>query len=158
MPNYRERLHAPASWWLLGLFTAATFAVSAWAGLNTAGVIAAWVVIVGGCVGALLAWGNARIEVTGSTLRAGRAVLPLASIGEVTALDAAQARALRGPRADPAAFMLIRPYLKLAVYVQIADAGAGPPYWFLATRRPAELAAAIETSRTAAPAGGGSVA
>ncbi len=44
-------------------------------------------------------------------LRACGAALPLAAAGQVAALDAAQTRAMRGPRADPAAFLLARPYL-----------------------------------------------
>ena len=53
--------------------------------------------------------------------------------------------------------MLIRPYLKLAVYVEVSEAGPGAPYWLLATRHPAELAAAIDRSRPAARTGGSSV-
>jgi hypothetical protein len=158
MPNYRESLRAPAAYWGLGLLSAVMFAVTVWAGLNVLEVIAAWVVIVGGCCAALLAWGHVRVEVTSGALRAGRAVLPLQDTGEVTALDAVQTRALRGPRADPAAFMLTRPYLKLAVYVEVTAPEVGTPYWLIATRRPAELAAAIETSRRAAHAGGSAVA
>jgi hypothetical protein len=59
---------------------------------------------------------------------------------------------MRGPRADPAAFMLIRPYLKLAVYIEISGGPAAVPYWLVGTRHPAELAAAIERSRPAAHA------
>ena len=77
--------------------------------------------------------------------------------GEVAALDEAQARALRGPRADPGAFMLIRPYLKLAVYIEVTGEHQDRPYWLIGTRRPAELAAAIERSRPQARAGGTAV-
>jgi DUF3093 family protein len=63
------------------------------------------------------------------------------------ALDAEEAARLRGPRADPAAHLLLRPYLKRAVYVEVADPASGVPYWLLATRRPDELAAAIQRSR-----------
>jgi hypothetical protein len=158
MPNYREQLRAPAAYWGLGLLSAALFAVTVWAGLSVLGVVAAWVIIVGGCCAGLLAWGHVRVEVTSGALRAGRAVLPLQDTGEVTALDAAQTRALRGPRADPAAFMLTRPYLKLAVYVEVTAPEVGTPYWLIATRRPAELAAAIQASRSVTDAGGRAVA
>ena len=52
------------------------------------------------------------------------------------ALDERQAAQLRGPKADPAALLLLRPYLKRAVYVGIADPGEGVPYWLVATRHP----------------------
>ncbi len=64
-------------------------------------------------------------------------------------LDEAQARALRGPRADPQAYLLIRPYLRKAVYIEVCSADIAVPYWLLFTRRPAELAAAVESARAA---------
>ena len=42
---------------------------------------------------------------------------------------------------------MLRPYLKRAVYIALADPGSGVPYWLVATRHPAELTAAIERSR-----------
>jgi Protein of unknown function (DUF3093) len=97
----------------------------------------------------LVNWSSATIEVTGTVLRAGRDTLALSEAGEVIALDEKQAAALRGPRADPAAHILLRPYLKRAVYIGIADPDEGVPYWLLATRHPAELAAAIDSARRA---------
>ncbi len=84
---------------------------------------------------------------TAGELRAGNTTLPLALAGEVRPLSEAQARALRGPRADPSAYTLIRPYLRCAVYIEVEGPDPASPYWLLATRHPAELAAAIETSR-----------
>ena len=92
-------------------------------------------------------WGTASIEVTDGALRAGGATLPLREIGDVVPLDAKQAALLRGPRADPAAHLMLRPYLKQAVYIALAEPAGGVPYWFVATRHPAELATAIERSR-----------
>ena len=73
----------------------------------------------------LLWWGRPRVEVAGGELIVGRARLPLAAVGEVSALDRAQTRAIAGPRADPAAFMLIRPYLREAVYIEVTEPAAG---------------------------------
>lgn len=147
MRDYRERLRAPASWWLLALLFVAIFGTLLWAGFSLLVAAAVYLVLGAGCGAALLAWGNATIEVTTGELRAGSASMSLSQAGEVAALNAAQARALRGPRADPAAFLLIRPYLKLAVYVEVTGQFAARPYWLIGTRRPAELAAAIERSR-----------
>jgi hypothetical protein len=157
MRNYSERLRVPASWWLLGLLVAAIFASTVWAGLSALAALASYVVIMGGTVAGLLAYGRPRIEVTDAQLRAGKSVLPLDEAGQVTALDAAQTRKLRGPRADPAAVLLIRPYLPLAVHVQVTGPGE-VPYWLIATRHPARLATAIEASRLAARTGGSAVA
>lgn len=162
MRNYSERLRVPASWWLLGLLVAAIFASTVWAGLSALTALVSYAVIMGGTVAGLLAYGRPRVEVTDTVLRAGRAVLPLRAAGQVTPLDRARSRALRGPQADPAAFLLIRPYLPLAVYVEVTEpAGTGPagaPYWLIATRRPAALAAAVEAACLRTPAGGSAVA
>ncbi len=153
MGEYRERLWVPASWWVLGLLTAVTLATTLWAGLSMAVAIASYVVFAGGCAAALLGLGRAVIEIRDGELRVGRVVvLPLRQATEVTALDAAQSRAMRGPRADPAAILMIRPYLPLAVYVGIS--GQRAPYLLLGTRRPDELAAAIDRARPGAQAGG----
>jgi hypothetical protein len=147
MRDYREQLRAPMSWWLIGLLCVAIFGTTLWAGFSLRAAIGVYLVLGAGCVAALLLWGSATIEVAGGTLRAGSASLSLSQAGEVAALDEAQSRALRGPRADPAAYLLIRPYLKRAVYVQVIGQFAARPYWLIGTRRPAELAAAIERSR-----------
>jgi hypothetical protein len=155
MRNYREQLRVPASYWVLGLLCAAILGSTLWAGFSAGIAIAVYAVTGGGCAAALLIWGGSSVEVADGALRAGKAVLPLQAAGEVTPLDEAQAGAMRGPRADPAAFMLIRPYLKLAVYIEVSARPAAPPYWLVGTRHPAELAAAIERSRPAARAAGG---
>jgi len=157
MRSYTEQLRAPASYWLLGMFTAAIFASTAWAGFSLIAAAASYLVFCGGTAALLLAWGSARVEVSGGELLAGKVTLPLALAGDVTALDEAQAGALRGPRGDPRAYMLIRPYLKRAVYIEVIGEHSGRPYWLVGTRRPAELAAAIERSRPQARAGGPAV-
>jgi Protein of unknown function (DUF3093) len=157
MRSYTERLRAPAGFWILGEVSAVIFASTAWAGFSLVVAIACYVVFCGGCAAVLLSWGRARIEVHDGELRAGSVTLPLALAGEVAALDEAQTRALLGPRADPAALLLTRPYLRLAVYIEVTGEHQERPYWLLGTRRPAELAAAIERSRPQARTGGTAV-
>lgn len=143
MRLYREQLRVPASYWLLAMPVVAILGAELFAGFSglvAAVVYAVFILVVGGF---LLAWGATRVEVTQTVLRAGGDVLPLSAIGEVQPLDEQQAALLRGPRADPAAHLLLRPYLKRAVYVGLADPSDGVPYWLIATRRPAELAAAL---------------
>lgn len=143
MRLYREQLRVPASYWLLAIPVVAILGAELFAGFSglvAAVVYAVFILVVGGF---LLAWGATRVEVTGTVLRAGGDVLPLSAIGEVQPLDARQAALLRGPKADPAAHLLLRPYLKKAVYIGLADPSNGVPYWLIGTRRPAELAAAL---------------
>ena len=143
MRGYRERLWVPWSWWLAITGCVLLFGSMLWAGLTLATAVIIYAGLEAACALALLGWGAATIEVTESALRAGRLRMPLASIAEVTPLDPGQARALRGPRADPAACLLLRPYLRAAVYVEVAGRPPERPYWLIATRHPAELAAAI---------------
>ena len=154
MGSYRERLLVPVSYWLLTVPVVVTLGAEAYFFVD--GIIPPLVI---GALFAIVAtflvhWSTATIEVTGGVLRAGKDALALSEADEVIALDEKQATALRGPRADPAAHILLRPYLKRAVYVSLADPGEGVPYWLVATRRPEELAAAIERARHDSPQSG----
>jgi hypothetical protein len=179
MRVYHERLRAPFSWWLVGLGTMLLLATEVIPGWAWPIEIAIYVVLVGSVAAMLWSWGRPTVTVRDAELRVGPASLPLAAVGEVIALDEAQTRSLRGPRGDPAAFLLIRPYLRQAVYVEVAKPGAeirrarrrlrvrgfrprvevtrpvaDSPYWLVSTRHPAGLAAAINGERAAAQAGG----
>jgi hypothetical protein len=147
MRSYREHLHVPVSWWLLAIPSIVILGAELWAGFG--GFIPALVYVVFTAViaGFLLSWGSTSIEVREGALRAGSDTLPLSRIGEVVPLDEKQAALLRGPRGDPAAHLMLRPYLKRAVYIALPDPADGVPYWLVATRHPAELATAIESSR-----------
>lgn len=157
MRVYHERLRAPTTWWVAGLVTAVMLGTAfisqfSWqiAGVVYLGLGGVW-------AAALLIWGRTSVDVRDGELRAGAARLPLATVGQVAALDQTQTSALRGPRADPAAFLLARPYLPRSVYLEVTDRTQGTPYWLVGTRRPDELAAAIEAWLTAARAGGAPV-
>jgi hypothetical protein len=147
MGSYRERLLVPVSYWLLAVPVVATLGAEAYFFVD--GIIPPLVIgVLFAIVAAfLINWSSATIEVAGAVLRAGRDTLALSGADEVIALDEKQAKALGGPRADPAAHLLLRPYLKRAVYVSLADPADGVPYWLIATRHPAELAAAIDSAR-----------
>jgi Protein of unknown function (DUF3093) len=152
MRVYHERLWVPVSWWLLGLAVIVLLGAELAAGFSYLVTWAIFAVLAGGYVAMFACWGLARVEVAGGELRAGKERLPLAAAGQVSALDRAQTRAINGPRADPAAFRQMRPYLRQAVYVEVTDPGIATPYWLVATRHPGELAAAIDRRRPAARA------
>jgi len=154
MRVYHERLRVPVSWWVLGLLSAFMLGAGFLAGFDWEPALAVYAAITVPLAAFLLIWGWLGIEVSRGVLRVGKSTLPLAQAGQVTALDADQTSALRGPRADPAAFLLARPYLPEAVYIAVEDPAGVTPYWLIGTRRPAELAAAIEAARAAARAGG----
>ena len=53
-----------------------------------------------------------------------------------TALDAEETRRVAGPDADARAYLLLRPYLKRAVRVEITDPADPAPYWLVSTAPP----------------------
>ena len=140
---YDERLGVPLRWWVQGVMLVATL----WLALVVAlpGALA-W--ICSGIALALLAtllvsYGSARVSVRDGWFRAGRARIEAIHLGSVAALDAEQTRRVAGPEADARAFLLLRPYLKRAVKVEITDPADPAPYWLVSTRHPDELASAL---------------
>jgi hypothetical protein len=154
MGSYRERLLVPVSYWLLAVPSIAFLGAEAW--FIAGGIVPPLTLAALSLIAAifLINWGSATIEVTGGVLRAGRDTLPLSDAGEILPLDAKQAALLRGPRADPAAHLFLRPYVKRAVYIAVADPTDGVPYWLVSTRHPDRLTAAMGE----AGAGGGHLA
>ena len=143
-PAYAERLGVPLRWWVQGTMLVATL----WLALIVSvPVVVPWVVT--GAARALLAaglvsYGSARVRVEDGVLYAGRAHVDTSLLGAVTALDADQTRRVAGVEADARAFLVLRPYLKRAVKVQLDDPADPTPYWLLSTRHPDRLAAALQ--------------
>jgi hypothetical protein len=154
MRVYHERLRVPVSWWVLGMISVLMLGAGFLAGFDWEPAVGVYGILTVSLAAILISWGLLRLEVADGELRVGRDRLPLAVAGEVTALDEEQTRAMRGPRADPAAYLMTRPYLSRSVYIAVDDPAVRGPYWLVGTRRPEELAAAIEAARPAARAGG----
>jgi hypothetical protein len=140
--QYDERLRAPVWIWLVTAVLAVTFgfAFGVYFGIVPGSVITV-------VVEALVAWrlvtAAAQVSVGGGVVTAGRARLPYDVVGDVTPLDRAAAQHLRGRGADPRAFMLLRPWVDRAVRIDLNDPKDPTPYWYVSTRRPGKLAAAI---------------
>lgn len=112
-------------------------AVSLPVGLGVLALAAVW----------LVGYGHVLVAVRSDGFTAGRATLPAWAIGEVSALDAAAARAARGRDADPRAYLLVRGYAPCAVRVDVDDPDDPVPYWLVSTRHPERLATALRTAR-----------
>jgi hypothetical protein len=142
-PSYAERLGVPLRWWVQGTMLVATLWLAVVVALPA---VAAWVVTaIALAVLALVLWtyGDARIVVDAETFRAGRARLPAQYVGSATALDADQTKRVAGVEADARAYLVLRPYLKRAVRVELTDPADPTPYWLVGTRHPEELAKAL---------------
>ena len=148
-PDYHERLNVPLRWWAQGTMLVASLWLAVVVALPGP---AAWVVtgIAMGLLAVCLFWyGDARVVVADGWFRAGRARIETSYVGEVAALDAEEARRVAGPAADARAYLLLRPYLKRAVKVQITDPADPTPYWLVSSRHPEALAGALNAARTA---------
>ncbi len=141
--DFDERLRVPPSWWALS----AAAGVAVWLVLVVVAPLPLSVLCGAGAAAAVAAtlsrWGAVRISVETGSLRAGRAVIPLSLCGPAAALDETSTRDQFGPHADARAFLLLRPYVTTSVRVEVADEADPTPYWLLSSRRPADLAAAV---------------
>ena len=144
-PAYTERLGVPLRWWAQGtmLVAALWLAVAVATPTPVAWLVTA--VALALLVFCLWAYGNAKIVVADGQLRAGRAHIVAGHLGTATPLDAEQTRRTAGQDADARAYLLLRPYLKRAVKVEITDPADPAPYWLLCTRNPDELVTALAT-------------
>lgn len=151
--RYNERLRVPLRWWVQATLLVASFWLAVVVALPFS---AAWLVsglAAAVTVGLLLSWGSAQVQVGSTWFRAGRARIAGEHLGKVTVLDAEQTRRTAGVDADARAFLLLRPYLKRAVRVDLADPRDPTPYWLINTRSPAALAAALAEVRDTTPGG-----
>lgn len=140
---FRERL-LPKWWvWLAvttvvgGIAVAYAYALGGDAGwlLFTVGMLIAFTGLVASAP---------QIVVTGSSIRAGRAILPSEWIGKVSALDQSTSDAARTSKADPRAYMLLRTLAAPRVVImEVADPEDPHPYWLISSRKPDELADAL---------------
>lgn len=144
--TYDERLWPPAWLWIVGWLFVLSLGVSVHAALGPV-----WGLLAVLLPGGLLTWGlisaASAVRVQDGELVAGRAHIPVKHLGPAEPLDAAQARAVRGPESDPAGYHLIRGWVPAGVKSAVIDPGDPTPYWFVATRHPQALAAAIEAAR-----------
>lgn len=138
-----ERLRVPWWWYpsaaligavLAGQFRLALYSLPAWLPFAVLVPLAL-----------LLAWraGGSRLQVGRGELRVRDAHLPLDVVGEVVELDSRAVRLLAGRRGDPAAYVMLAPWIGPGLQVMNEDPEDPAPYWLFSTRHPQEVAAAL---------------
>ncbi|QAY71244.1 DUF3093 domain-containing protein [Xylanimonas protaetiae] len=119
---------------------------------------AAWVAGVAAavvCVGAAVLRAPL-VEVAGGELRAGRAHVPAALLGDVVVLATREQRAAElGARLDARAHVVLVSSVPTAVRVALHDPADPTPYWIVSSRRPEELAAALRAQVAGTERGAG---
>ncbi|MCR1781517.1 DUF3093 domain-containing protein [Nocardioides carbamazepini] len=149
--SYQERLRVPLRWWAQGTMLVATLWLTLIVALIGHAAWLAWTVtgvVLAGMAAALRAYGSARIAVSDGWFRAGRAQIEMTHVGTVEALDTERTRRVSGPEADARAYLLLRPYLRQSVKVEITDPADPVPYWLVSSRHPRALAEALNAVRT----------
>jgi hypothetical protein len=138
MVLYRERLWA-TPWLYVATALIIPACLLVFAPINLmVGVVSA-VILYGGCVWMLFAT-SPTIEVTDTTLSAGRARIQRSFLGVARAYRDEAATLARGQQLDARAWLLIRGWVKPVVSVEVRDENDPAPYWLLSSRHPDELA------------------
>jgi hypothetical protein len=151
--DYDERLGVPLRWWVQGTMLVASLWLAVIVALPET---AAWVVTALAMLlltALLLSFGSARVSVRDGVFRAGRASIAGTHLGAATVLGPEDTRRVSGVDADARAYLLLRPYLKRSVRVEITDPADPAPYWLVSSRRPDELARALTALNESSPAG-----
>jgi hypothetical protein len=144
--EYAERLAVPLRWWVQGTMLVASLGLAVLVAMPLLAAAVVTLVAATLMAAGLLGYGSARVEVRDGRFRAGRAHIPTRYVGTVEALDPEQTRRLAGVDADARAYLLLRPYLKRSVRVEVTDRADPTPYWQVCTRHPATLASALDTA------------
>jgi hypothetical protein len=140
---YRERLVPPPWVWLAVLGVAGVAAATIHGGGTGWRSVVPYVVVLPVALGGLLRASRGEVRVADGVLHVPGARIPLDQLGGVTVLDREGTRRVRGPLAEPRAFVATRGWLTSSVRVQVEDPEDDTPYWLVGTRHPQELAAAL---------------
>jgi len=142
--TYDERLTAPPWVWAAVLSVALLSAAALHGGAAGWRSLLPYAVLLPLAVVGLLTASRGRVRVAGGVLHVPGARIPLDHLGGVTPLTREGTRRVRGPLAEPRAYVVTRGWLAQSVRVQVEDPDDDTPYWLVGTRRPAELAAALQ--------------
>ena len=141
---YEERLTAPAWVWAAVLSVALVSAAAVHGGAEGWRSVVPYAVLLPVAVAGLLWASRGRIRVADGVLHVPGARISLDHLGGVTSLTREGTRRVRGPLAEPRAHVVTRGWLSQSVRVQVEDPEDDTPYWLIGTRRPQELAAALQ--------------
>ncbi len=145
---YDERLFVPVWVWGVAFLLASSLGIAFGAALGAPVGWAVFALAAAVALGLLVAEAG-RVRVDLDRLVAGRAHLPLTSVGRVAALDSRDAARTRGRDADPRAYLYLKGWVPTAVRVDLVDRVDPTPYWYVTTRHPDRLADALIEARDA---------
>lgn len=142
LPRYRETLRWSFWIWFFFLFLLGSLSIAVWAALGVQPAIVVSLIE----FALLLVFyfkSGLHIEVDDGWLYVGNAKIELQYVAAAIELDPAAMRRVRGPEADPAAYLAIRFWVSAGIKVMVNDARDKTPYWLISTKQSAQLASAI---------------
>jgi hypothetical protein len=98
-------------------------------------------------LGGMLLATTTTVAVADGMFRAGQALIPVELLGRPEVLDAEAMRHARGPGLDARAYLCLRGWVSAGVRVPVLDPRDPTPYWLVSSRRPEELAEALNRAR-----------
>lgn len=141
--RYDERWTAPAWVWVATMTVAGVVAATLHSGAGGLRAVVPYILVLPIAVVGLLLASRGRVRVADGVLQVPGARIALGQLGGVRPLDREDTRRVRGPLAQPYAFIATRPWLSTSVQVQLEDPDDDTPYWLIGTRRPDALVAAL---------------
>ena len=96
---------------------------------------------------AIVHWMTSTVEVIDGELRIKRAHIPLKYLGAIEVISKEKFGFERTRGADPAAFFAITFWISEGIKVAVKDDRDSTPYWLISTRKAAELAKALTTTK-----------
>jgi len=142
---YEERWTAPPWVWAAAVVVALVAAATLHSGAGGARAVVPYAVLLPLALLAVLQASRGRVRVVDGVLQVPGGRIALDHLGGVRELDREATRRLRGPLAQPRAFVSTRAWLGESVQVQVEDPDDDTPYWLIGTRAPVALADALRS-------------
>ena len=143
-PVYSERLSPSIGWWITLMLLSAMTSLLALP-ISPVGAVVLPLIVAAG----VILWMRSlstRVVVTEDSFVAGPARIDRSFISDVTGYDAPGSFAQRGHLLDVRAFLMLRPWVKTVVRVEIADPSDPTPYWLVSTRHPDSVVTVLTPS------------
>ncbi len=142
--RFDERLSVPLWWYLVAVGVAVLTGLE----INTGYPGLPWWIGYALCtlvaVAALVVLGRTRVRVADGKLQVGGAAKELQHLGRAEVVPKAERQVALGPELDPAAFLMLRAWVRPVVRVEITDPDDQTPYWVFSVRDASGLLAALK--------------
>lgn len=130
--RFDERLSVPLWWYVVAVGVAVLLGAEIHMGYPGVRAWIGYAVCIPVSVLALFWMGRTRIRVADGLLSVGEASVALDHVGRTEIVPPADRRIALGPELDPAAFLLLRPWIRPVVRVEVSDEPV--PYWVFTVR------------------------